>query len=507
MQAVFRADASAALGGGHAMRCLSVAGFLKTLGWHCGFAVNEAALKTVPGLASEDLEILNCSAMEEPEALKKLWAGGVDWLIADHYSRDADWEKSCRGWAGKILVIDDLADRRHDCDVLLDQTLGVDCGDYARLVPPDAQLLTGSEYALLRPSFAAARPTSLDRRRRSGKLERILVSLGATDPGNHSFMALQAIAKSGLPLTVDVVLGSAAQHRGAVAAEIESMHQDVELHIEATNLPELMTHADLAIGAAGTSTWERCCLGLPSLMLVVAENQRRIAARVAAAGAARLVSAGPDSLVDEIAAALIGLSDDGAALADMSAKAAAICDGRGGDRLGLALTAPGRTKDGRQVSLRLAASEDESLILEWQRHPTTRRFSRNPEVPSPEEHHRWFSARLAEPECLFTLITMEGTPTGVLRLDPVPRRTEAPEAPAYEVSILISPDYRGQGIAEEALRFARRWQGKAIIVAEVLPGNEASGRLFRNAEYKPGAEGKLYSYPEDGGITHSHQDR
>lgn len=495
MQVVFRADASAALGGGHAMRCLAVARSLEMLGWRCRFAVNTAALETVPRLAGEELEVLDCPAEEEPDALQKRWPGGVDWLIVDHYGRDAGWEERCRGWARRILVIDDLADRRHDCDVLLDQTLGAEREDYARLLPPKAQFLTGSDYALLRPAFAAARHASLERRSRAGKPKRILVSLGATDPGNHSLIALKAIAESGLPVAVDVVLGSGAVHRRAVASEIESMHDGVDLHIDTADMPKLMARADLAIGAAGTSTWERCCLGLPSLMLVVAENQRRIAARVAAAGAARVIADQKHGLVEKIAAALRDVAADNTVLAAMSSRAAGICDGRGCERLGLALVPPGRAKNGGQVALRLATSDDESLILNWQSHPTTRRFSRNPTIPSAEEHHRWFTTRLADPQCFLTLIMLEDAPAGVLRLDPVPPPTETPEAPAYEISILISPEHRGQGVAEEALRFARRWQGQAVIVAEVLPGNTASDRLFRNAQYAPGAEGKLYSYP------------
>jgi len=146
-------------------------------------------------------------------------------------------------------------------------------------------------------------------------------------------------------------------------------------------------------------------------------------------------------------------------------------------------------------------TRDEAVILDWQRDPTTRRFARNPAVPSAEEHHRWFAARLADPDCLPTVITLDGAPAGVLRLDPLEPLPRAPQAPAFEVSILVAPQRRGLGIAPEALGFLRRWQAAAVIVAEVLPGNEASAALFRAAGYRPGDAGLLYSDPAQSAIA------
>lgn len=487
MRAVFRFDASPALGAGHAYRCMTLARALAQLGWHCHGIVNREAVDTVPALRNNPS--LTLSGIADCERR------GADLLVVDHYGLDAGWESACRGWARQILVIDDLADRQHDCDLLLDQTLGRRANDYAGLIPAKSTLLTGSDFALLRADFARSRQASLHRRGNATGLKRILVSLGATDPGNHSLVALQAIAASGLPLQVDVVLGAAAPHREAVAAQIAEMPQQTELHINIENMPALMKAADLAIGAAGTSTWERCCLGLPSLLLVIAENQRLTAETVDATGAARLIPGPRAEMVGQIADALGVLAADGEALQAMATQAAKICDGRGCDRLGLALVRAGRAKNGRPVSLRLAEAADEDLVLQWQRHPTTRRFSRNPQVPSAAEHHRWFQARLADPDCLLTLITLDGAPAGVLRLDSAEPRAAALEAQAFEISILVSPEHRGLGIALEALQFARRWQQNAAIIAEVLPGNDASTALFKAARYEPGAKGLLYSYP------------
>ncbi len=500
--AVFRADAAAALGGGHVMRCLTLAKALKRLGWRCAFAVNPEAPEVVSALAGEEVRLLDPAA-DEPEALRRGWPGGVDWLVVDHYGREAAWEAACRPWAEAILAIDDLADRPHDCNVLLDQTFGRQAADYARLVPATCRVLAGSAHALLRPGFARARPASLARRADAAGLRRLVVTLGATDPENYTQAALQGIANSNLDLAVDVVLSGAAPHLDAVRQQIAGMPQKVQLHIDVADMESLLAAADLAIGAAGTSTWERCSLGLPSLLVVIADNQRLTAESVTAAGAARLL-AGPKSGVPaQVAEALRALSADGSALHEMSARAAELCDGRGADRLGLALTAPGRAKDGRAVALRLAEPGDEDILLAWQRHPTTRQFARNPAAPSAAEHHAWFTARLDDPDCLLTMITLDGEAAGMLRLDPPAAPGHAPQTLCREISILVDPERRGLGIALEALNFVRRWQGETVIAATVLPGNEASAALFAAARYRRGPDGRLYSFPPQSAMSFS----
>jgi UDP-2,4-diacetamido-2,4,6-trideoxy-beta-L-altropyranose hydrolase len=494
MHAVFRFDASPAMGAGHAYRCLTLAEALSRLGWRCHGIVNREAVATVPALQHNP-----AMALSGEDSV-----GAADWLIVDHYGLDASWETPQRRWAKSILVLDDLADRRHDCDILLDQTFGRAGADYDGLVPAACRRLTGSDYALLRPEFSRARPASLARRTAEGGLRRILVSLGATDPENHTVEVVRGIAASGLAVAVDVVLGGAARHLEAVRAACAALPLEARLHVDTAEMPRLMAAADLAIGAAGTSTWERCCLGLPSLLVVIAENQRAVATAVGGAGAARLLAGPRPALAAQVAGALQELAADATALQALAVRAAAICDGRGCDRLGLALVPPGHARDGRAVGLRLAGPADEDVILAWQRHPTTRRFSRNPAVPTAEEHRRWFGARLADPDCLLTMITLDGAPAGVLRLDPLAAADERAAAPVYEVSILVDPGLRGLGVALQALRFLGRWQAAAVIAATVLPGNDASVALFRSAGYAPGADGLLYIRPAEPALTVSH---
>ena len=211
----------------------------------------------------------------------------LSWLIVDHYALDKRWEGQMRPFTGKIMVIDDLADRPHDCDLLLDQNLykGME-RRYEGLVPDHCERLLGPRYALLRPEFAAARRTL---RHRDGRVRRILVFFGGSDLSNETAKALEAIRLlNRSDIAVDVVVG-ASNAKGDMIREICQRMPNTCFHLQVENMAELMALADLAIGAGGTTTWERCYLGLPTIVLVLADNQREVAEAMSAAGAIRNV--------------------------------------------------------------------------------------------------------------------------------------------------------------------------------------------------------------------------
>ncbi len=331
MRAVFRADAGPRLGSGHAMRCLTLADALAGRGWRCIFVCTPETVATVPALRRH--RIMHPA---DPDAPGDLPPGEL--LVVDHYGLGAAYEGGARRRAGRILVIDDLAEGRHDADLLLNQNLGREAGEYAGLVPPDCRLLLGPHWALLRPQFAAARPAALARRRKEPTLRRVLVALGGTDPDNATGVALAALARLGMEETaIEVVLGPKAPHLEAVRAQAAAM-PGARVHTGVEDMAALTAVADLAIGAAGGSAWERCCLGLPSVMLVLADNQEPIARALAAAGAADV--AGRAGAVDTAA-----LADAVAALRpsrprrEMAERAAAVCDGNGAGRVVEAVTA------------------------------------------------------------------------------------------------------------------------------------------------------------------------
>lgn len=338
MHAVFRADASPAIGGGHVQRCLTLADAFAVDGWTCSFAFRAGTLETVPALAvrGHRLSPLTGMADEEPFEIAAALTTPCDLLVADHYSRDASFEAKCRAFAPCIFALDDQPRRRHDADVLLDATPRPDEADYRAVVPAGCRLLIGPLYALLRPQFAEARPAALTRRQQAGVPKRLLVSMGMTDPANVTSRILRGVAGSGLPLAVDVVLGGTAPHLPAVRSMMADLGIDATLHVDVSDMASLIAAADLAIGASGQTSFERCCLGLPSLLMATADNQTQFADALIAAGAVERLTSLDAS---DIAATLLRLAGDVARLQAMSRNAAALCDGDGAARAVRAVSA------------------------------------------------------------------------------------------------------------------------------------------------------------------------
>lgn len=357
----FRADASLTIGTGHVMRCLTLAETVREAGHSVRFVTRALPghLAARIGAAGFDTVLLpepdGPFAPDADDPAHAAWAGVAwtedarataaaiesfrpDWLVVDHYAFDERWERVLAGHVGRILAWDDLADRPHACDLLLDQNLGRGPWDYAALVPEGARVLTGPRYAVLRPEFAALRPDALARRT-DGALRRIMVSMGGVDEPNATGAVLDVLA--GVPgldhVQVDVILGSRAPAIAAVRAQAAAMPMPVEVSVDVDDMARRMVRADLAIGAVGGTTWERCALGLPSLLLTIAKNQRPAAAALHDSGAAYLLGDLSDA---EWGGRLTGwLSDRGRddQLLRMATAAAGICDGEGGDRIARAL--------------------------------------------------------------------------------------------------------------------------------------------------------------------------
>lgn len=307
MKSVIRTDSSTSIGSGHLMRCFTLADMLREKGVEVSFVCRE-----LPGnlgwLVREkgySLFLLPFDGQEPASGdvpsdyarwLGTDWAtdanqtltalpdeAEIDWLIVDHYALDEKWEKSLRWRVGHIMVIDDLANRWHDCDLLLDQNFYENAQvRYEGLVPSHCRKLLGPRYALLRPEFLEARQKMPER---SGSVDRILVFFGGVDVTNETTKALQAIRSVGRSdVAVDVIVGSSNPHKAQIETASRSM-PNVTLHYQVPNMAQLMVEADLAIGAGGTTTWERCFLGLPTMTIIVADNQREMIEALAGRGA------------------------------------------------------------------------------------------------------------------------------------------------------------------------------------------------------------------------------
>jgi RimJ/RimL family protein N-acetyltransferase len=241
-----------------------------------------------------------------------------------------------------------------------------------------------------------------------------------------------------------------------------------------------MTGADLGIGAGGTTAYERAALGLPSVMLTLAENQRGIARLLTKAGAA--VDAGPfdDGLALRLRALLPAILSDSAARVRLGTAAAGMIDGRGGLRIMVESVEPIASKEGTLIRLRLAKVDDEAWLLDLQRQPCTRLYSRRPAIPSADEHHRWMNATLADPDRLLLIIEREGQAAGMIRLD---RKPDEGGAPRHEIAIAVDSQRNGTGLGGAALRLLRNLMPGAVFDAGILPGNDRSLALFKHAGF------------------------
>jgi UDP-2,4-diacetamido-2,4,6-trideoxy-beta-L-altropyranose hydrolase len=351
---VFRVDASLQIGTGHVMRCLTLADGLALHGAECHFVCREHCGHMIdvieqkgffthhlpllhPSRSSEDDTSLNHAhwlgaSWEEDAAACASLVGSLkpDWLVVDHYALDTRWEAAVLPSHARLLVIDDLADRPHRANLLLDQNLGRVAEDYAPMVPESCQMLIGPQFALLRAEFAELRAYSLERRRQLPRLKRLLISLGGVDEDNVTGAVLDALAACDqLPedLEVTVVMGTNAPWIDDVKARAETLPRPVEVVVDISDMARRMADSDLAIGAAGSSAWERCCVGLPTLMLALADNQKPIAEALYIAGAGKYLQ-GRESIIDELCPQLEALQSS-EALQTMALAAARQTTGEG----------------------------------------------------------------------------------------------------------------------------------------------------------------------------------
>lgn len=240
----------------------------------------------------------------------------IDLLVVDHYSIDFRWEQRLRPVAKKIMVIDDLANRAHDCDLLLDQNLYDRMEErYKGLIPDSCVTLLGPRHVLLREEFHAARPKA---RVRDGTVRRLFVFFGGSDPTNETEKALEALSLLNLPgISADVVVGRSNPYHERIAS-LSAQLPNVAFHRQIDYMADLMLKADLAIGAGGTTTWERCYLGLPAIVVTTAHNQIEVAKAASKAGILLYLGHHSEVAPESIADALVRLMEHPESLARMS---------------------------------------------------------------------------------------------------------------------------------------------------------------------------------------------
>lgn len=345
----FRTDASNQIGTGHFMRCLTLADALKQRGALIRFASRHLSEHLRSMLVAKGHEFVLLNSAQNDVSLDELahthWLGVSqaqdavdsiqalsdrtwDWIVVDHYALDSRWESLLRQTAKKILVIDDIADRQHDCDMLLDQNFYADMKErYVGKVPARCQLALGPRYALLRDEF---RQLHEHVEPRNGPVKRILVFFGGADADNYTGRAIEALSEIDmLGLHVDVVIG--AQHPCREQIETACTRHGFICYVQTDKMAELMAAADLAIGAGGSACWERCCLGLPALLVALADNQIEIAKGLDLFGACNYVGTLNTASIPIMRSAIVSLLRSQEQLKELSKKSYSLVDGLGVD--------------------------------------------------------------------------------------------------------------------------------------------------------------------------------
>jgi UDP-2,4-diacetamido-2,4,6-trideoxy-beta-L-altropyranose hydrolase len=400
------------------------------------------------------------------ETLSALGKEQPDWLIVDHYALDKAWESTIRPKVEKIMVIDDLADREHDCDLLLDQNFYLEPQSrYSNLVPLSCTKLLGPEFALLRPEFKITRD---NRKKRTYEIKRVFLFFGGTDQVNATSKTLMALSSPDMSyLEVDVVIGEKNPHR----EEIQTLVKDrkkTTLHLQVSNISEIMVRSDLAIGAGGTTNWERLYLGLPSIVITVADNQVEIAKDLSNAGIIKWLGHFDKVSVSDIQDAIRKSLKE--TIKPKRLKKCQIASKVNDQLLPLLL---GQLRE-IKATLRPAKMEDCKLFWNWANDPDVRKYAFTKDFIPFDTHEKWFEKKMADKELRLYVLESDYGPIGQIRLEG--------QKSTKKLSYSIGRQFRRLG-------FGRYIVNKLIemidldvkeINAEVLNSNINSLKIFRS---------------------------
>lgn len=498
MNIVFRTDASIYIGTGHVMRCLVLAQVLREAGNNIQFCMREQPADLIDVVKSKGFivhQLVNPVVWKKPahNADYPSWLqvteqedaisfcsinSDVEIVIVDHYSLNTCWEIKVKALLNcKIFVIDDLL-RSHSCDLLLDQTLGREKEDYKELLPKSSKVITGCEYALLNPYFAKARINNKYDYREKLVKHKVLVTMGGIDSSNATLSVLKELVKYGLYnfSLVTVLINPKSPAYRYVIEYIANYKEFISQVDFVDNMAELMLNHTISIGAPGTTSWERACLGLPSIIVPLAENQKMICHQLTEHGVAIKIE-----LSDLCPAFDKALNELITNFGEYKANCLELCDGLGVFRTQTHINKLNGDNKSFFSDCRLANIDDIPQVYHWQTLPETRRFSLNTRVPSLNEHTLWMKNKLTSNNDYFYIIEVnsdagDNIPAGVIRLDEL-------DNSEFLVSIFIDPEYYGKAVAKSALEFIDTVHRDIVINATVLTANIASQKLFIKAGY------------------------
>lgn len=494
MTVIFRTDASSTIGSGHVMRCLTLAQRLKELKQDTAFVCRDLTETLAKRIVDEGHRLilmaksnsinvrmkehvthaswLSCSWEDDAAEFKSIATQeNAKWLVVDHYGLDGRWESAVSTEGRKLAVIDDLADRLHSCDLLVDQNFRTNPHErYGELVSYNCQMLLGPRYALLRPEFMS--PANASIRKFKSQPVTILIAFGGVDLDNYTERAVEELARiHDSNDHVDVVVSSDYPSIESLVQRCESLGW--KLHVDTSDMARLMRKADIAIGAGGGMLWERAATGLPAIVAAVSDNQEEQVTEAVQRGL--ILKCDREMFCSGRLGEIIAtLKQDTQLRQRMSESCQGVIDGRGALRVARRLTES-------EISFRPATESDRDDLYLWRNSPQIRLFSRDPEEISFSDHNQWLVSVLKDPSKRLLIAEDDQGPLGVVRFDLFGRNSE--------ISVYLVPDRIGFGFGAGLLVAAGSWARSCIpevkeISAEVAPANQASMELFKTCGYR-----------------------
>ena len=478
MKVVFRVDASAEVGFGHLSRCINLAEVLRSRGIEVLFICRDDEAKSF--LALEDrlfaTVLLPMLTVGEPvnqqedaqQTIQALQGERPEWLIVDSYTLDKNWERLMRPHVAKIAVIEDLSGREHDCDLLLDQNYSKrSAASFEKFVPNTCELLLGPRFALIGEQFRILRQL---KSKPTPELKRIFVFCGGSDPQNLTQQVIDGISCSELSnVAVDVVVG--AQNKTFDREAALKLNANIEIHDASGEFARIMSIADLAIGAGGTTSWERMCLGVLSIVVSIAENQISACEKLGRDGLVTYLGAQPSLKPGAIKNAVIEAKTKFVSWFDQIEKGQILVDGRGCERVAEVMC----PSDESKLSVRLAKSDDCVEFFNWANDPAVREQSLSTSTIQWPDHKKWFAEKISSSSSEMYVLEASGLPVGQVRFDLI--------GDCAEIDYSLDKITRGRGwsptLLEKSIEGFRR--RKSIPLRAVVKNSNGPSRsaLFK----------------------------
>lgn len=440
---LIRADATAAIGTGHVMRCLALAQAWRESGGQVIFAMANSQTPIRSRILAEGMRVVDIAAKPGScdDAVQTLAASrecATSWLIVDGYHFNSAYQKEIKSGKAKLLFLDDHGHASpYVADVVLNQNVFAGASTYHDR-EPHTQLLLGPKYCLLRCEFASWRNW---KREIAAVGHRVLVTMGGADPQNFTGNVIRSLASVPEDLDVAVVVGAGNERLNHLESLAAASPKKIKIYANVSNMAELMAWADVAISAAGTTAWEICAMGLPAILVDLAENQAAIARELARSGCAIHIGSADQISSDELASRLALLLHSEVERSFLSSRCRTVVDGYGALRV-VSVMEP------KSLHLRPATENDSRLLWEWANDSQVRAASFSSEPISWNSHTEWFAQKLQQQSCQIWIAELnENQPVGQVRVDG--KNSEEPE-----IHISVAKAWRGHGLASQLIRQA-----------------------------------------------------